>query len=230
MNAHVCIRRTGPSIRTRASNLWTEIKAHNLVLVCRAVSIMFTVFVVVPIIVSIGLSFTYFNMVQPPVWVGWQNYLTLFLEDEVFFIAVKKRSFSPRSPDRSVTSCALSARGSSTSFVPKCATILTLMFYAPSISANAYLMWTLIFSGDAYGYINGMLLYWGVIDKPILWLQDPQWMMTVVIIVVLWMSLGVSFLTFYRRACRASTGSTTRRGPSTAFATAGRSSGTSRCR
>ena len=42
---------------------------------------------------SIGLSFTYFNMVQPPKWVGWQNYLTLFLEDEVFLIAVKNTLF-----------------------------------------------------------------------------------------------------------------------------------------
>ena len=79
------------------------------------------------------------------------------------------------------------------------------MFYGPSISANAYLIWTVMFSGDSYGYINGILLYWGVIDKPILWLQDPQWMMSIVIIVVLWMSLGVSFLRS-SQAYRESTG------------------------
>jgi len=103
------------------------------------------------------------------------------------------------------------------------------MFYAPSISANAYLMWTLLFSGDSYGYINGMLLYWGIIDKPILWLQDPQWMMTIVIIVVLWMSLGVSFFTFIA-GLQGIDRVITRRAPSTGFATAGKSFGTSRFR
>src|SRR5690606_17593708 len=79
---------------------------------------------------------------------------------------------------------------------PKVRTILPLLFYAPNISANADLTVAAPPRGRSYGYINGILLYWGVIDKPILWLQDPQYMMTVVIIVVLWMSLGVSFLTF----------------------------------
>lgn len=186
-----------PSLRTRASTLWQEIKANKIsYLFVAPFLILFTVFVIVPILLSIGLSFTYFNMVQPPKWVGWQNYLTLFLEDEVFLIAVKNTLFfAAITGPLSYVMCFVCA-WLINELHPKVRTILTLMFYGPSISANAYLMWTLLFSGDSYGYINGTLLYWGIIDKPILWLQDPQWMMTIVIIVVLWMSLGVSFLTF----------------------------------
>ena len=83
-----------PSLRTRASVLWAEMKANKVsYLFVAPFLLLFTVFVVIPILLSIGLSFTYFNMVQPPKWVGWQNYLTLFLEDEVFLIAVKNTFF-----------------------------------------------------------------------------------------------------------------------------------------
>ena len=147
-------------------------------------------------LLSVILSFTYFNMVQPPSWVGFQNYLTLFLEDEVFLIAVKNTFlFAAITGPLSYVMCFVFA-WLINELHPKLRTILTLLFYAPSISANAYLIWTVMFSGDAYGYVNGLLLYWGVLDKPVLWLQDPTWMMGIVILVVLWMSLGVSFLTF----------------------------------
>lgn len=186
-----------PSLRTRMSALWTEMKANKIsYLFVAPFLILFTVFVVVPILLSIGLSFTYFNMVQPPKWVGWQNYLTLFLEDEVFLIAVKNTFFfAAITGPLSYVMCFVCA-WLINELNPKIRTILTLMFYSPSISANAFLIWTVMFSGDSYGYVNGILLYLGVLDKPILWLQDPRYMMTIVIIVVLWMSLGVSFLTF----------------------------------
>lgn len=73
---------------------------------------------------------------------------------------------------------------------------MTLVFYAPSISGNAFLMWLLIFSGDIHGYANAFMIKWGLIDNPVQWLKDPQYMMLVIIIVQLWLSLGVSFLAF----------------------------------
>ena len=54
----------------------------------------------------------------------------------------------------------------------------------------------ILFSGDAYGYVNGFLLKFGIINEPILWLTDTKFMMNVVIIVVHWMSLGTGFLSF----------------------------------
>ena len=73
---------------------------------------------------------------------------------------------------------------------------ITVIFFAPSLSGNVLLIWTVLFSSDAYGYANGMLMNLGIINQPIRWLQDPQYMMTIVIIVVLWSSLGTSFLSF----------------------------------
>ena len=79
---------------------------------------------------------------------------------------------------------------------PKMRAFMTLIFYAPSISGNAYLMWLIIFSGDIHGYANAFLVKYGFIDNPILWLKDPDYIMPVIIIVQLWLSLGVSFLSF----------------------------------
>lgn len=73
---------------------------------------------------------------------------------------------------------------------------MTLIFYAPSISGNAFLMWLIIFSGDIHGYLNAFLINMGIIDNPILWLKDTNYMLWVIIIVQLWLSLGVSFLAF----------------------------------
>lgn len=181
----------------RLKSLWQSMKANKVsYLFVGPFVILFTIFVVVPIAVSIGLSFTYFNMIEPPRWVGWSNYLTLFLEDEVFLIAVKNTLFfAAITGPLSYILCFVFA-WLINELKPKIRTFLTLLFYAPSISANAFMIWTVMFSGDAYGYINGVLLYWGLVDKPIQWLHDPTWMMPIVIVVVLWMSLGVSFLTF----------------------------------
>jgi len=176
---------------------WRELKENRIpYLFVTPFLLVFAVFVVAPILIAVGLSFTYFNMIEPPRWVGWSNYLALFLEDYVFLIAVKNTLlFAAITGPLSYALCFVFA-WLINELKPKIRAVLTLLFYAPSISANAFMIWTVLFSGDAYGYINGLLLDLGIIDKPVQWLVDPQWMMPIVIVVVLWMSLGVSFLTF----------------------------------
>lgn len=77
---------------------------------------------------------------------------------------------------------------------PMLRSIMVVVFYAPSISGAAYLIWTILFNGDTYGYVNAILLNLGVINAPIQWLTDVSYMMFVVILVQLWMSLGAGFL------------------------------------
>ena len=81
-------------------------------------------------------------------------------------------------------------------FPPKLRAVLTLIFYAPSISGAVYVVWSIIFSSDAYGIANYFLTTLGLIDEPVLWLQDPTYMLGVIILVQIWLSLGTSFLTF----------------------------------
>lgn len=159
-------------------------------------ALIFFAFVVLPVVISIILSFTHYNMLESPQWIGWKNYIRLFLTDDVFLKAVKNTFiFAIITGPVSYFACLLFA-WMINELGPKLRAILTLLFYAPSISGNAFLIWTIIFSGDSYGYINGFLLRWGFIDEAILWLDDPRYMLWVIILVVLWLSLGTSFLVF----------------------------------
>ena len=74
--------------------------------------------------------------------------------------------------------------------------VAVVVFYAPSIAANAFTVFSIIFRGDAYGWFNALLMEFGLIDAPKLWLLDPNYMMTILIIVILWMSMGTGFLSF----------------------------------
>lgn len=184
-------------MKTKLAHLWSEVKRNKISYVfVGPFTILFFIFTVLPVLISIGLSFTNYNMLQKPMFVGWANFVKLFFSDDVFLIAVKNTFlFAAITGPLSYFACLIFAW-----FInelrPKLRAVLTLLFYAPSISGNVFLIWTIIFSGDAYGYVNGFLLYWGIIKEPIQWFLDPKYMLPVTMIVILWMSLGTSFLVF----------------------------------
>lgn len=178
-------------------SLWIRLKQSKVSYAFIApFGLLFIVFTVFPVLLSIILSFTYFNMLEWPSWVGWSNYIRLFLADDVFLIAVKNTLlFAVITGPLSYLMCFLFAWFIN-ELQPKLRAFLTLLFYAPSISGNVYIVWLLLFSGDTYGYINAQLMNLGIIDRPMQWLINPDWMMPIVIVVTLWMSLGTSFLVF----------------------------------
>lgn len=159
--------------------------------------LLFVVFTVLPVLCAIGLSFTYFNGLSTPSFVWWDNYRRLFMNDEIFLIAVKNTFiFALITGPVSYFSCFIFA-WIVNELGPKSRSFLTMLFYAPSISGNAYLIWTIIFSGDSYGLANSWLMSIGLINPaPITWLKDPTYILAIVIIVQLWLSLGTSFLSF----------------------------------
>jgi len=158
--------------------------------------ILFMTFTVIPVFMSLGISFTYFNLLEPPRFIGLDNYMKLALEDEVFIIAIKNTLILAVVTGPVSYLLAFVFAWLINELGPKLRAFMTLVFYAPSISGNAFLMWLLIFSGDVHGYLNAFLIRFGFTDNPILWLKNPEYIMFVIIIVQLWLSLGVSFLAF----------------------------------
>ncbi len=159
-------------------------------------ALLFLMFTVVPIIAAFILSMTSFNLVENPQWVGMDNYITLLVYDDVFLIALKNTLlFAVITGPISYMMCFLFA-WMINNFGPKIRTFLTLIFYAPSISGSAYLIWKLIFSSDMYGYANAVLMQLGIISSPILWFEKADYVLPILIVVQLWQSLGVSFLSF----------------------------------
>lgn len=176
-----------------AKNIQTH--KHSYVLMA-PYFILFFVFTILPVIISIVLSFTYFNVLEFPRWVGWQNYARLFLEDDVFLISLKNTLlFAAITGPISYVACFVFA-WLINEFPAKLRAFLTLIFFAPSISGNIFFIWLIIFSGDSYGYANGFLMRIGIIFEPIQWLQDPTYMLAIIMLVQLWLSLGTSFLAF----------------------------------
>ncbi len=158
--------------------------------------LFFSVFTIAPVAISIYLSFTNFNLVQLPSFTGFDNFIRLFLEDDVFIKCVRNTLvFALITGPVSYVMCFVFAWFIN-ELPRRSRTLLTVIFYAPSIAGSVYFIWSYIFSSDIYGLLNGFLISLGVIREPIFWLYDTKYVLPVIIIVQLWLSLGTGFLTF----------------------------------
>lgn len=159
--------------------------------------VLFTTFIIIPVIIAIALSFTYFNTIQTPDLIGLKNYIELLTRDEVFMQYVLPNTFrfafivGPVGYFMSFILAWMLAQ------VPhRSRTVLAIILYSPSMTAGIAMgvIWTVLFSGDSTGYLNALLLNIGFIDEPIQFLTSPDYLMTIMIIVSLWGSMGVGFL------------------------------------
>lgn len=184
-------------ISFKLSSLMSEIRRNKVSYIFLApYFIIFFTFTVIPVVMSMGLSLTSFNILEMPRWVGWQNYIRLLLADDIFLRAVQNTFIFAAITGPIGYIMALLFAWFINELPPKIRAVMVLIFYAPSISGNVFMIWTVLFSGDAHGYINSVLMQLGITTEPILWLQDPLYMLSVIMIVVLWMSLGTGFLAF----------------------------------
>lgn len=178
--------------RSLGKRIWKYRTAYTMLLPFMLIFLTFTIF---PVIASVVLSFTRFNVLTAPEFIGFTNYTNLFFTDDVFGTAVQNTL---------ILSLITGPLGYLLCFflawiindLPhRARSLLTLVFYTPSIAGNVFTIWLIIFDGDIYGYLNSLLLNLGFIKEPIQWLTDPAYMMAVVVVVQLWMSMGTSFLT-----------------------------------
>jgi multiple sugar transport system permease protein len=159
--------------------------------------VLFTTFIIIPVIIAIALSFTYFNTIQTPDLIGLKNYIELLTRDEVFMQYVLPNTFrfafivGPVGYFMSFILAWMLAQ------IPhRSRTVLAIILYSPSMTAGIAMgvIWTVLFSGDSTGYLNALLLNIGLVDEPIQFLTSPDYLMTIMIIVSLWGSMGVGFL------------------------------------
>ena len=159
-------------------------------------ALLFTVFFILPVLISIFYSFTYYNILEPPRFIGLKNYINLILQDDIFLISVKNTF---------LIALITGPLGYFASFLfawllnelPRwLRSIAVIIFYAPSIAGNAYVIFSIFFRGDTYGYVNAFLIDLGIINAPVLWLVNPDYMLPICMLVILWMSLGTGFLSF----------------------------------
>lgn len=160
-------------------------------------AIVFTVFIVVPVLVAFFLSFTFFDTIQTPTFNGLRNYIVLLTQDDIFMRYVLPNTIKFAvivGPGGYILSFMLAWVLAQLPKVPR--TILALILYSPSMTTGVAMtvVWKTLFSGDQNGYLNSFLLGLNVIQEPVQWLQSPDYLMTIMIVVTLWSSMGVGFL------------------------------------
>ena len=184
-------------VAKKQGKLWYQIKRSKAsYFMIAPYFILFFFFTVLPVVMAVGFSFTYYNMLEMPTFVGWKNYIKLFLEDDIFMKSLKNTLIlAVITGPVSYMLCLLFA-WIINEFKGVLRAFLTLIFYAPSICGNAYIVWNLILSGDRYGYLNGILLKVGILDEAVQWMQTEKYVLPALIVVQLWLSLGTGFLSF----------------------------------
>lgn len=157
---------------------------------------LFVIFMLIPVLAAMLLSLTDFNMVQAPNWVGLQNYVRIFIDDEIFMISLRNTL---------IYAVVTGPVGFILSFVvawlinemPRSIrTMVTLLMYAPALAGNVYFVWQYLFSSDSAGFLNNLLIQFGIIKDPITWLTDPKYNFGVTMVVIIWLSFGTGFLSF----------------------------------
>ncbi|MBR4761938.1 MAG: sugar ABC transporter permease, partial [Clostridia bacterium] len=156
--------------------------------------LFFLLFNILPVLSSIVLSFFDYDMVSSPIFIGLENYSRMFTADDTFMkVLGNTLRFSIIAGPGSFILAFLLA-WMINEFSRTVRVILTFIFYAPALVGNAYFIWQIFFSGDSLGYLNNFLISFGFITEPINWFQNTEYNMTILLIIQLWMSMGVSFL------------------------------------
>ncbi len=177
--------------------VWKEMKRNWVAyLLIAPYVIIFTLFTIVPVVLSFVISFTDFNMLQWPNFVGLENFINLFFADDIFLIAAKNTLIFAAIVGPVSYLMSFLVAWFINELPPRIRSIVTLIFYAPSISGQVYMIWGTLFSGDSYGWVNATLIEIGMITEPIQFFKDATYIMPLCIVVALWTSLGHAFLSF----------------------------------
>ncbi len=144
-------------------------------------------FIILPIGASLYLSFTQYDLLSQPKWVGLDNYVRMFFEDNNYWLAVKYTIFFVVAsvPLRLLSALVVATLLSSNHrFIG----IYRSLLYVPSIIAGSVavaVMWIYLFGYD--GVINSLALQLGF-EKPVPWLTHPK--------IAIWALIGLGMWQF----------------------------------
>ncbi len=160
-------------------------------------AILFTIFILAPVVMAVILSFTNFNAIQFPKFVAFLNYINLVTSDEVFMQYVLPNTVKYAiivGVGGYILSFLLAWALANLPHAPR--TVFALVLYSPSMTTGVAMavLWKIVFTGDQTGYLNSWLMDIGVLDEPVIWLTNSTFLLPIVILIGLWSSMGVGFL------------------------------------
>ncbi|ERJ11603.1 carbohydrate ABC transporter permease [Haloplasma contractile] len=160
-------------------------------------ALLFSLFIAIPVAIAVGLSLTSFNLIEAPEYRGLMNYITVLTKDPVFLKYVLPNTFKYAlitGPGGYMLAFILAWMLAQIQRIPR--TIIALAIYTPSMLGPILMqvIFRVLFNGDENGWLNSVLLSNDFISKPIQFLQDPAWLMDIMIIVSLYSAMGIGFL------------------------------------
>jgi multiple sugar transport system permease protein len=191
--------RSGSTVKTRFQEQLNELwKWRISYLFLAPFFLLFLAFIIIPTVTSVGLSFTYYNILEPPRFTGWANYKLLFVDDDIFIKAFSNTLYFALITGPVGYFLAFFFAWLIHQIPRRARPYYTTVFYVPSLTSGVAMavVWLVIFANDGYGYLNTFLIQFGFVDEPVQWLQDVNLILPVIITISLWMSLGTGFLAF----------------------------------
>lgn len=155
--------------------------------------VLLIVFALIPIVMAIFYSFTDYNIIERPSWIGLKNFERIF-KDEFFFISLKNTViytflYVPLGLIVSLLAAILINQRHRT------VTLFRTFFYLPvlcsSVATATIWYWLL---NPQYGLFNQILGLFGI-DGPA-WLYSSNWAMTAIVLMSVWMSFGGNMMIF----------------------------------
>jgi putative chitobiose transport system permease protein len=155
--------------------------------------LVITVFVLYPIAAVVYYSFTEYNIVTPPEWVGFRNYQQLF-RDDIFWQAIK-HSFTYLLVTPILIFLSILLAIVVNRKLPGIQ-VFRALFFIPVVSGSIAvgIAWRLMW--DTNGIINGLLISLGALDDPIQWLAEPAYTLPIAMALTVWLGLGYYMMIF----------------------------------
>lgn len=183
---------TTKSRNARSGRMTKENRTYAIILF--PFMLLFFIFTILPVLASVFLSLFDYDTVSAPIFSGFDNYLRMFVSDQTFPAVIGNTLEIAVITGPISFFLAFILAWMINEFSPVVRSILSFLFYAPALVGNAYYIWQIAFSGDSLGYINNFLTSFGFITTPIQWFKDTRYNMIIIMVILLWMSMGVSFL------------------------------------
>ena len=179
------------TVKQRAIDWKTEV---SYLIMLSPFFVLFFIFILLPVGASVGLSLFHYETVSEPHFIGQENYLRMFMDDEAFLTVLKNTILFAVVTGPLGFLLAFLMAWCINEFSRGLRTLFSFLLYSPALAGGGYLFWKILFSGDSYGYLNSLLLSFGLITDPTQWLRDPRYITWIVLLVQLWSSMGISFL------------------------------------
>ncbi len=157
--------------------------------------ILFTIFIFIPLFASLFLSFTQYNVIHPPTWVGVTNFRMLLFHDPRFWKALRNTALYVIGvvPIGISTALVLAAAMEELAHGKQ---LFKVLYFIPTVTSVVAIaaVWKWLFAGEKYGLINYILIQLGL--SPVDWLLSPKWILPAIMIMSIWAGLGYNLVFF----------------------------------